>query len=300
MDGDTDPIQEPDDPSELAINFISDPTYAGWQLARVEPGVFTSVRHLSDEEFADATIAIAAVRKRVQAASIRLLDGSREHLVSTLDSIPLPGNAPTTAPGALLEQISVPLVSWLLIWRLHRDQSGAEISSRATDSPSARARFETVKRDVYDSHPGYRLTEAMRDYVQHKASPPIHVELGVRRQPSGEILRHRRVTVLASTLLEWKKCPASVRADLQQSGPMVELREVIDDAMTGMQIVTNTYLDVLLDQFHAELDVVLGFIDATAPFPPILLRTVPKSDGGHQISATRFEDIFVWAGQLRM
>ncbi len=69
-------------------------------------------------------------------------------------------------------------------------------------------------------------------------------------------------------VLAWRKCPASVKRDLTNSTALLDVSEMVADAMAGMKLVVEKYDELLEAQVSMHVDVLLNLIAETAPKMP--------------------------------
>ena len=151
------------------FTFSVDGTHDGWQLAQFSPDAVRAVRNLDADESHRLNGAVYTLRDHIKGQPTRMLASAEASLVQAIEVLPVPGDGPDGGPE-MIDLIVLPMVSWLLMWRLQRENLTADVRTKRRDQPQCCEEFEQVRHDVFDSNPSYRLAEGLRDYVQHYAS----------------------------------------------------------------------------------------------------------------------------------
>jgi hypothetical protein len=193
----------------------------------------------------------------------------------------------------VIDHIAFPMVSWLLMWRLQRENLTADVRTKLPDQPGRGEEFEQAKRDVFDSNPSYRLAEGLRDYVQHYAAPPITIGRGSHRELDGTITRSIAVSVQIRPLLEWDGLKAPLRRDLAALATGPDLRTTISEAMAGMATVTQAYERIIADVIGDAIRDLRAVLVKTAPHDPIFVHVV-RNDHDRQVKLAPASDVFAW------
>jgi hypothetical protein len=272
--------------------FAVDSTFAGWQLAQLGPDSVRAVRNLDAEESDRLNRAVYTLRDHIKGQPTRLLVSAEAMLVQAIEALPVPGDTPDGGPE-VLDLIALPMVSWLLMWRLQRENLTADVRTKLRDQPERCKDFERIKRDVFDTNPSYRLAEGLRDYVQHYASPPITIQRGARRKLDGATERFNRVTVHIEPLREWGGLKAPLRRDLVALSTGPDLRTMISEAMAGMAAVTQGYERIVAGVLGDAISELRAVLAETAPFGATFVQII-RNGNDLQIRLAPASDVFAW------
>ncbi|MGW5742328.1 hypothetical protein [Amycolatopsis sp. NPDC003861] len=193
------------------------------------------------------------------------------------------------------EELNASIVSFVLIWRLCIDQARHDISDRFGKDSQQLSNFTLATKQAYDEHFGYRLVEGLRNYVAHRAMPPISGNIQQSRgtQPN-EVVITPTITLSKTPLLESGKMPKILKQDLEDHPEeRIPLPEAIDDAMSGFQKITDALFEIDRPQLEEHLMRLRDLVLETQPEVPALMEYTKSTTGVRQISGfTRFDDLF--------
>lgn len=136
-----------------------------------------------------------------------------------------------------LHTVNRRIVNLLAACRLYLDQVAHNIHAIYGRASSQSILFRQATSDEYETHLGYRVMEAMRNYVQHRGFP---VHLVTRSSKPVETAEGRRVmhTVIpnvdVSELAADAKFKASILQELQEFGNMIDLRPLIREFVSSI------------------------------------------------------------------
>jgi hypothetical protein len=119
------------------------------------------------------------------------------------------------------------LVNLLTACRLYLDQTDHGISGLFGDSSTELIRIKKFKNDLYDRNYGYRVMEALRNYVQHAGLPVHAIKYNWKRisDPEGDCFEHRIIPeMIIQSLEEDSNFNKTVLSELQSQGERADLR----------------------------------------------------------------------------
>ncbi|MEV4057078.1 hypothetical protein AB0J55_38230 [Amycolatopsis sp. NPDC049688] len=192
------------------------------------------------------------------------------------------------------EELSASLVALALIWRLCLDQLRHDISDRFGKDSEQLNKFALATNRAYDEHFGYRLIEGLRNYVAHRAMPPISGNVEQKRGNSpGEVIITATITLAKAPLLESGKMPKTLKNDLEAYPESdIPLPETIDDGMVGFQKVNDVVFEIDRPQLENHLTRLRNLILETQPDVPALVDFTTTPTGGKFSDFIRFDDLF--------
>lgn len=259
----------------------------GWQLALFEPGKVRSVRSMTQYEVDEVSASLNAIREHTDRTAASLLLGAHDRVMDVLATM-RPGNPQTMAnPKARLNEIAVPLVSWLLVWAMFLDHALHDLSDKYPDSDRLEL-LRAATHDAFDRHPGYRMAEGLRDYVSHRGMPPLKIEGTVRRGAGDVRVESVMVTIEPQRLLEDAKLNRHVRTDIDDGTAILELSRMVGDAMVGMHDVMTRYAQLLEDHLVPHLERIVELLGETAPNLPIIIN---MADGLRNLQWMPVDDV---------
>jgi hypothetical protein len=148
-----------------------------------------------------------------------------------------------------LHHLNRRLVNFLATARLYLDQVPHNLSTLfGQDSPIG-AQFVAVKHREYEARLGYRVMEALRNYMQHRSLPIHFISHRVARRefPAGKLVEHIvTAEIRPEDYREDGKFKADVLKELEALGERVELPPLVREYVAG------------LASLHAELRTVLA------------------------------------------
>lgn len=283
--------------SREGLSFRLSLEHWSWQLATIDGGQeIRAVRNISDEEVAALNAAAGVLREHIGAQPTNLLWGAHAALRATIGAFPTPTARAELVSNLMLEQVALPVVTWLLFWRLQRDNLTAGLNRRSRGDAEKVAAFEGFKRAVFDANPSYRLAEGLRDYVQHYASPPISITRGAHVGAGGVLQPQFDIVINAGSLLAWGALKAPLKRDLIRREEPLHLLASVDEAMDAMQLVTKEYERLLADSMQEATTTFAMIANETTPNCPVLVQIEPHptSDRDRRITMTRFDDVYAW------
>jgi hypothetical protein len=192
------------------------------------------VRCVDADEAEEIKEAVGFCRKYVTGATYRLLHSSFRVWQQTFSRA---SNAKKGELGpALAEDLLGAFVGWLLIWRLVLDQAAHDLSSRFGHDSDQLANFRLATNRAYDTSVAYRVVEALRNLVQHREMPSLHLN----RTEELDQATEQPVTKVSykfsvSDLLNSPKCPVTVKNEFRVKPKMeLDLPVIVDEAMAAM------------------------------------------------------------------
>jgi hypothetical protein len=147
--------------------------------------------------------------------------------------------------------------------------------------------------EVFDGCQGYRLTEALRNMVQHQEVPPLNINHSRERDPqSGKPVSTVSITLPVSWLLDSGECPAVVKAEFRATpDALLQMVDVVDDAMGGMKKVIGKLVEINTPELSQHATYLRRLFSETAPEAPLLLRLSPRSGQGMKVDMQRLDDL---------
>ena len=259
-------------------------------LHRASSDRLERVRGMSDAEARRIDAAIAFVRRYSQGDPFGLLVAAHEAFELTLKQLDNPSGGQLNP--LLVRQINSALVSWILLWRFTIDNWKHDIERRFGKlSAECTGLIESLN-SAYDSHPGYRVAEGMRNLVQHQEMPPLNVTRNHRRESDGNLRVESTLVVLASWFLDWRKCPAMLKRDLRaQTDKPVDIQVAVHDAMDGLTDVARKRAAIDGPELSSHLALLRSISAETAPGVPVLTVTQGDPGVGYNIRMTRLDDL---------
>ena len=130
---------------------------------------------------------------------------------------------------AMQERLSLDrlIANVLMSCRLYIDQTSHGISTFFGSESEQMHQIKRFKNDLYDTHQGYRIMEALRNHVQHSGLP-VHVILYQQRGSTEELNSYTEWLVIPQcewkTLAENPDFKKSVLEEMKKCGEQVDLR----------------------------------------------------------------------------
>lgn len=236
--------------------------------------------------------AIRYCREYAERVPVRLVLVSRANLQEAVDRLQHEDSRHQTFRVA--QQVDVALVSFLLMWRLFLDHVSHDLSQRFGKPSPEFDRFDQATHNAFDGHPGYRLVEGLRNYVQHVGLPPVTYTVSRRRGTAGEpeTVAEATVSLDRQKLVDWKKCSALLRKDLAAGQGPLPLLSLIDDAMEGFASLVAVVTQIDGPELAQHIELLQALVDEAAPDVPVLAEVSPGSvPGGANIKMIRFGDL---------
>jgi len=139
-----------------------------------------------------------------------------------------------------LHRLNRRLVNFLATCRLYVDQVPHNLSQLFGTNSSIAVVFETSKSREFDARLGYRVMDAMRNYIQHR-SLPIHVisyQLHWRDLPAGRFREHTVVPeVETAKIREDGKFKPTTLTELEALGAQVDLTPLVRQYVAGLAMI---------------------------------------------------------------
>ncbi len=244
-------------------------------------GATTSfVRCVSADEAEQIKAVASFCRKYATMPTYRLLNSSFRVWQQTFDR---PANAQKGQwDPALVEDLLGAFVGWLLIWRLVLDQAEHDLSSRFGHSSDQLAKFRLARNNAYDGSSAYRIVEALRNLVQHREMPSLHLtRAGELDRATGKPTTKVSYRFPVSDLLNSPKCPATVKKQFRDKPEMeLELPTIVDQAMAAVQPVFIELVNFSVPELITYITQLRAiFIEASGM--PLLLRAKQPSAGSN-------------------
>lgn len=138
------------------------------------------------------------------------------------------------------------LANLLTICRLYTDQTPQTLNNIFGDDSEEAELFRTSANTEYDAHLGYRVMEALRNYVQHKGLPIHAVTYGGRWKDDRSMLERWVVpTMKIEQLREVGGFKSSVLEELAQLPQPVDIRALTREYMTSLQRLHRTVRETI-------------------------------------------------------
>jgi hypothetical protein len=252
------------------------------------------MRPILEGEYNEVRSAISYCRTYSDRLSFRLVAGGKKNFDHAVDR--LNDNLIEPEVRQASEEISVALVSFVLLWRLSIDQALTELSARFGKTSSQYTDFVQKTKDLYGSHPGYRLVEGLRNYVAHHGMPPISGQVTMERAPETEsgITSTFVLGLSKSKLLASDNIPRILKRDLEESEsddlPLVELME---DAASAFATLVDQMIEFDRPELDAKLEILYSIFNETVPEVPAI---ADMSTSRKVKKLLRFDDLFPLMG----
>jgi hypothetical protein len=129
-----------------------------------------------------------------------------------------------------IHSINRRIINLLTTCRLYMDQVCHNIHTIYGSGSAQAIAFKTQSSNEYDSVFGYRVMEAMRNYVQHRGLPIERVDNKLQWLENSDEKRCKRTIKLiidVATIAQDRKFKASVLTELQAQGNLVEFTPLV-------------------------------------------------------------------------
>lgn len=201
------------------------------------------------------------------------------------------------------------LVNLLSTCRMYLDQVPQDIGSLLGQDSVVRESFQDQRSEEYDSRLGYRVMEALRNYVQHRGLPVhlISYKSSWIDPESDEDSRHRRqrtiIKINVDRLEEDKEFKKSVVEESRSIGSQVNLKPLVREYITGLmeahQVIRKELEQHLNKWDKAVLDLVERFRTETETNAGLLESIAIGPDGRVLEEVQLLEDIISRRRTLR-
>lgn len=189
----------------------------------------------------------------------------------------------------IIHRIDRRLINLLSTCRLYLDQVPQDIRTMLGRDSVARKSFQDQRSKEYDSRLGYRVMEALRNYVQHRGLPVhlISYKSSWVEPITEEDSRHRRqrtvIKINVDRLEEDGSFKKSVFEELKNRGPQVNLKPLVREYITGLmkvhQLLRNELEQHLGQWDRAILDLVKRFRTETESNAGLIRAITLDADG---------------------
>ena len=145
------------------------------------------------------------------------------------------------------------IINLLSACRGYLDQACHHISNMYGEISPIATEFEKSKHEQYDIRLGYRLMEALRNYVQHRGSPLYAVTRDARwiESDDGKGLRFStRALIRISDLSEDPKFKKSILDEFKPLGNDLDLKPFVREYIAGLSVIHQR----LRDQLNPDLN----------------------------------------------
>jgi hypothetical protein len=263
----------------------------GWTLQRAQAESTVCVRCLDDDEAAMIGAAASFCRQYGTQPTHRLLSSAYRVWKQTIASLVSPDT--NHVVPAMAEDAIGAFVGWLLIWRLIIDQAAHDLSKRFGKESEEFRRFREFKSEIFGGCQGYRVTEALRNMVQHREMPPLSITHSREPDPqSGKPVSRVSLTLPVSWLIDSEKCPAVIKSEFKLTpDALLQVTEVVDDAMDGMGKVIRELIEINLPELSQKITFLRRIFSETAPETPVLLRLSGRPNQGVTVDMQRLDDL---------
>jgi hypothetical protein len=254
-------------PRHIAIDLGS---CDGWTLQKSDSTGLTFARCISDSEADAISESAAFCRQHATHATYRLLQSSYR-LWQQAYAVAVRAE-PWTFDTK--HDLQAAFVGWILVWKLVLDQTAHELSSHFGRDSAQLATFRAACRSAYDGSQAYRLTETIRNLVQHREIPPITLS---RAKKLDEATQQPVIAVTCSFPVAWllddPKCKGKMRAEFEgASDTTFELPALIEEAMQAMNGVLVEAINAWVPELNRCILRLRELFKETAPAAPVLLR----------------------------
>jgi hypothetical protein len=165
-----------------------------------------------------------------------------------------------------IHKINLRIINLLTTSRMYLDHVSHDLEKVCEDKRDVVFVFEKLKNSEYDNVLGYRVMEALRNYVQHRGLPIHAIAHNVNK--TDEINKHLIIPVLRISDLETDgKFKSSVLKELKQLGDKVDLRLYIRQYVQSFYKLQKFIRDILAED-------ILGFDD-------LITRTYSNFEKNH-------------------
>jgi hypothetical protein len=244
----------------------------------------TFVRCVDADETARIIAAAGFCRKYATMPTYRLLSSSFRVWQQTFDRV---ANAKKGEwHSALTEDLLGAFVGWILIWRLVFDQAEHDLSSRFGSASDQLTKFRSARKAAYDASRAYRVVEALRNLVQHREMPSLVLNrISELDQTTGQPTTKVSYKFPVSDLLNWPKCPATVKNEFRGNPDVeLELPDIINQAMIAINPVLFELAKISAPELINHVGLLRRvFIEASGA--PLLLRVKPPLAGSRLIGS---------------
>ncbi|WP_154663826.1 hypothetical protein [Saccharomonospora iraqiensis] len=215
-------------------------TFALFAAKREESGTvsYRYIRALDNAEIEGIERAINFCRQYGERLPIKIVFTTYSSFCELIDQLLSSRELQTKS---ILDAIHAQVSAFCLFWTLFIDHSKADLSSRFGKESGAYLRFVRASNEAYDRHPGYRLVDGLRNYVQHVGLPNIAVSKQVKGEPpafaeaSVDVQVSLVIQPLVAALVKRKEKKVLV-ADLESiSSDTIDLVWYLNDAMSGFR-----------------------------------------------------------------
>lgn len=269
-------------------------------LQRATPEGYAHIRWVTAEERAEIIKAASFMRRYGENNPFRLLSTAHQTFEDAVEEIA--GRSADSHFSHMVNKLTAELVSWLLLWRLTIDHWRHDISDRFGTESESYVKLLAALAGQYDARPAYRVVEGMRNLVQHREMPPLHVNDNDQLESDGTRSRTLSITISVEWFLNWPQCPRLLREYLEHQGiQRVDIVSAVRGAMDGLSEVLPTYVYIDTIDLDVHLRRLISLLDEAEPGLP-LLATSRSSRNDNQLlefNFVRFDDIIPILQPLR-
>jgi len=188
------------------------------------------------------------------------------------------------------------LANVLTSGRLYTDQLKHEIADLFGKDSALSAKVKAAFSREYDAAIGYRVMEALRNYVQHQALPECRMRYGPEKvnRPCGQLIRYSLKLELDVVALRNSTFKASVLAELEQREEARNVTFALRQFLQGLSRVhydIRNWIDSEVASWKATLDGVLEVGTAQIGQTNVLAAVARDDDGNHPEIIVVFTDI---------
>lgn len=244
-----------------------------YELQRLVPGG-RDRRSITEEEYQGLLEAVVGLKVLVVIEErLNLLLGNYFEFERTLLNIGLERAVFRSTDVNLLRDIYYEVNRVLLnvtaAGRLYLDHVPHQLGLLPKTVSGALSTFDSARRVQYDERLGYRVLDALRNYVQHREFPAHIVSPGARRDKHAA--RHRVLysvtpSILVSRLREDGKFKSTILAELARLGSdEIALTPFVREFIVGVGHVHSAVRSLLADHHHRWQSQVLATLDSFVP-----------------------------------
>lgn len=148
--------------------------------------------------------------------------------------------------------ISRRMINLLSAGRLYLDQSTHHLHNIYGDDPAKMGELESIKSTQYDTRVGFRVMEALRNYVQHRGFPIHSVTfswhvIDIKPEARNKVLFALTPYIKPAELEDDPKFKRAVLKELKAIGDEVDIKPLVRDYVECLSRVQNKAREILRD-----------------------------------------------------
>jgi len=196
------------------------------------------------------------------------------------------------------------IINLLTTSRLYLDQLNHQVSSTYGKVSKVQASLKKKLSDEYDSTRGYRVLDALRNFVQHRDLPVFRLQHGAsRKDVASKSKRTITPSLSVSRLKDDKSFKKSIIKELELLGDNVDLKPLIRESMEAFgrihSLVRDSWADDVTRWDKAILELRKLYQDRFGVFDVGLSVVAIDDNGKIDEAASIFEDLIQRRKSLR-